>query len=92
MRLGRALIEVDREGEAREILQRALDRGRDSGVAAGRETAAVTAMVMGDRADVATGQRRRWYELAASLGQTSGRPMGRQVADAVTERLREMAE
>lgn len=92
LRLARALIEVDREGEALETLQRALDRGRDSGLAEGRETAAVAAMVMGDRAEVSTGQRRRWYELAANLGQTSGSPGGRQIVDAVTERLREMAE
>jgi tetratricopeptide (TPR) repeat protein len=90
--LGQALARQDRPEEALAVLRRSLDEGRGCGNAHGREVAALAALGLGDLQIDYPDERRRLYEIAASLGRLSGRERGREVAEAVEARLREMAE
>ncbi len=91
LRLAQSLLHLEREGEARAELRRAFDHGRDSGRASGRTAAAIAALALGDRPEDSLADRRNWYESAARFGRLSGTPRGREVAEAVAERLRELA-
>jgi tetratricopeptide (TPR) repeat protein len=91
LRLGQTRLHLGRS-QGRADLREAFERGRDSGRAQGRSVAAVAALQLADTLDGPIEERRRLYEAAARLGQLSGTERGREVAAAVVERLRELAE
>ncbi|MBI1796710.1 MAG: tetratricopeptide repeat protein [Candidatus Eisenbacteria bacterium] len=88
--LADALRLLDRFDEGRRECARAFDLGRDAGNAKGREAAAIAAMWLGESADDDPAERRRFYEAASRLGRLCGRTRGREVADTVDRRLREV--
>jgi len=90
LRVAQCLLRLERFPEARAELERAFSGGRDSGRSSGRAVAGAAALLLGDDEDAPLGERRRWYETAARFGRLSGTPRGRQVEEAVAERLREL--
>jgi len=85
-----AYLMLSRHADAMKECLRAFDTGRSAGSAAGREIAAIAAMHLGEEAVDEPAERRRYYEAASRLGRLCGRSRGREVADIVDTRLREM--
>jgi tetratricopeptide (TPR) repeat protein len=92
LHLAQARMRLERDDEALADLRAAFERGRDSGRAQGRSVAAVAALLLADSSEAPREERRQLYESAARLGTLSGTERGREVAAAVVERLRELAE
>lgn len=87
----RARVALDREPEAMTDLRHAFECGRDSGTNQGRELAALASLALGDL-ETSLPVRRAHYERAAQLGTLSGRRRGREIAEWVERRLRELAD
>jgi tetratricopeptide (TPR) repeat protein len=87
---GHCLLALERHFEAGGFYQRALARGRASGVATGRGAAANAALnlaaIAADEGDDA--RRRELYGIATALGRSSGTPLGREVVAAAEKGLR----
>ena len=88
---GHCLLGLERHFEAGGYYERAMERGRASGLGAGRAAAANAALNLAalcDEDDAA--KRRELYGLAAALGRSSGTPLGRECATAADRGLRAM--
>lgn len=84
---GHCLLALEREFEAGNTYERALARGRSSGLGAGRAAAANAALNLASLAEGA--RRRELFEVAGALGRSSGTPLGRECAKAAERGLRE---
>lgn len=85
---GHCLLALERHFEAGGYYERALVRGRASGLGAGRAAAANAALNLAALADdEAVARRRELYGVAAALGKSSGTPLGRECARAAERGL-----
>lgn len=87
---GHCLLSLERELEASQAYERALARGRASGLGPGRAAAANAALNLASIVDdeEAPGRARQLYEVALALGRSSGTPLGRECAKAAERALR----
>jgi tetratricopeptide (TPR) repeat protein len=88
---GHCLLALERIYEAGGFYERALARGRSSGLSAGRAAAANAALnlaaLLDDESDDA--RRRELYGVAIALGRSSGTPLGRECAAAAEKGIAE---
>lgn len=85
---GHCLLALERHLEAGGFYERALARGRASGVGSGRAAAANAALNLAALCDESdTDKRRELYGLAAGLGKSSGTPLGRECVTAAERGL-----
>lgn len=82
VQLGHALLGLEREYEARQAYERALEQGRASGLPSGRAAAANAALNLASLLDgEAPDERiREWYGIARALGRSSGTTLGLECA------------
>ena len=79
---GHCVLALEREFEARSWYERALARGRTSGLGAGRAAAANAALNLAGLLDGERegARKRELYGIAIALGRSSGTPLGRECA------------
>ncbi len=88
---GHCLLGLERHFEAGGYYERAMARGRTSGLGAGRAAAANAALNLAALCDEEDAARRRGlYDLAGALGRSSATPLGRECAAAAERGLRAM--
>ena len=80
--LGHALLALERAFDARNAYESALERGRSSGLPAGRAAAANAALNLGAMlaGEMDDARRRELFEIARALGRSSGTPLGSECA------------
>lgn len=88
--LATASVQLGRPAEAREIYERAFERGRASGLREGRYAAGQAALQLAEHSG-SPAERRRWYEAAAALAKLCGSSEGDALARHVADRLRARA-
>lgn len=85
--LARAVIALERDGEALVLIRVAFQMGVASGCSLGRKVAAHAALLEGSAPTLAVDERRRRYQTAVRLGRLSGLAQGRAIAKEAEARL-----
>lgn len=85
--LARAVVALERDGEALVLIREAFQMGVASGCSLGRQVAAHAALLEGSAPTLAVDERRRRYQAAARLGRLSGLAQGRAIAKEAEARL-----
>lgn len=85
--LARAVVALERDGEALKLIRDAFQTGVASGCSLGRKVAAHAALLEGSAPMLPVDERRRRYEAAVRLGRLSGLAQGRAIAQEAEARL-----
>jgi tetratricopeptide (TPR) repeat protein len=88
--LATAMVQLGRAPEARAVYARAFERGRASGLSAGRYASAQSAFQLAEQGDL-TAQQKEWFTASLSLARLCGTPAGDQLSQRAGERLAELA-
>jgi tetratricopeptide (TPR) repeat protein len=83
----RAVVALERDGEALVLIREAFQLGVASGCSLGRKVAAHAALLEGSAPMLPVDERRRRYQTAARLGRLSGLAQGRAIAKEAEARL-----